>query len=861
MASRVTIERVPAEEARPMRFIAFRSSTTRFIVRCDSGIEMARLLTAWSELGTDAAALCSFEAHKKAVAWLWQLSVRMPAWVERTCVEDRDCGVICVEADVEEFAPVFALLCAAGGQMVPKASTADMPKLVNTLKALNGKVAIARMLPTVDEAETWLAAARVPLWVLKAAAAREDKTTELDRAGTATDDSNDDVIIVSDHETDDDTLDGKAFMAVARTLPPPPTPKRTILSMDSINDSMLLPVRFRRHPGTGVIAARGSGGSSSTAPFSGPPSAAPTSGPSSTTRSSRPSSTALAVVAAPAAPTLAVRRHQIRPSMSADSRVSHRLPGVAHEVGSPISGPSPDKVRRCFSASAPQASSFPSSSSSGPPPGGPAKKRRVDPVVPAVPYDMKRLAQRIVRRGRSLFVTGGGGVGKSHLLRQCADSFTEDNGGERKGLHVVAPTGVAAVVAGGVTLHAYLRQRAGCFDESLSEEQDAARLFGEMEMPTKKRLAFTSLVLVDEISMVSSRMFTLLCYSLQKAHEILNEDGTPWRVVAFGDFYQLPPVSRGDEDVYDLRGLCAFKSSLWVKQFGNQQLELKYVWRQEDQKFISMLSQLRVGDVSDELSAFLEQRYQVYNDRVATGGLTDLDITHIFPHRKRVGTHNQQCLSMMEMVSGSTRRVYTAYDYPIGVTMTKTAVTKQLDQALMSPAVLELCIGARVASCANLADGDKAVPNGTIGSVVRFDSIGAGGHLTLAPVVFFDTVNGPVTVCVQACDMKLQAVARDGPYASRFQVPLVLAWAVTVHRCQGLTMDAAVMDLAPCFVAGMVYVALSRVRAMSGVFVLSFDRDRVRADARVTSFYADQSDLHGMFIECAVADPRAGARL
>jgi len=909
-----------------MRFIAFRSSTTRFIVRCDSGIEMARLLTAWSELGTDAAALCSFEAHKKAVAWLWLSSVRMPAWVERTCVENRDCGVICVDADAEECAPVFALLCAAGGQMVPKASTADMPKLVNTLKALNGNVALARMLPTVAEAETWMGAARVPLWVLKAAAARENNITEADRAGTATNNSDDDVIIVSDHETGDDTLDGKAFMTVARTLPPPPTPKRSIFSMKSINDSMLLPVRFRRHPVTGEIPARGSGGSSTMAPSSGPPPATPTSGPSSTARSSRPSSTKPAVVAAPPAPTLVVRRHQMGPSMSADSRVSHRrvpvptataLPpagcpgsvarlvpavkscrsGVSHsttgagrfaeatpahsarptkrtaacagdqtstgvglEVGSPISGPSSDKVRRCFSASAPQASSFPSSSSSVPPPGAPAKKRRVGKIVPAVPYDMKRFAKSIVRRGRSLFVTGGGGVGKTHLLRQCANSFSEDNGGERKGLHVVAPTGVAAAVAGGVTLHAYLRQRAGCFDESLPEEQDAARLFDEMEMPTKKRLAFTSLVLVDEVSMVSSRMFTFLCYSLQKAHEILNEDGTPWRIVAFGDFYQLPPVRRGDEDVYDLSGLCAFKSVLWVKQFGNQQLELKYVWRQEDAEFIKMLSQLRVGDVSDELSAFLEQRYEVYNDRVSTGGLTDLDITHIFPHRKRVGTHNQQCLSMMEMVSGSTRRVYTAYDYPIGVAMTNTAVTKQLDQALMAPAVLELCIGARVASCTNLADGDKAVPNGTIGSVVRFDSIGAGGHLTLAPVVCFETVNGPVTVCVQACDMKLQAVARDGPYASRFQVPLVLAWAVTVHRCQGLTMDAAVMDLAPCFVAGMVYVALSRVRTMSGVFVLSFDRDRVRADARVTSFYADQSDLHGIFDECAVPDPRAGAR-
>jgi len=178
-----------------------------------------------------------------------------------------------------------------------------------------------------------------------------------------------------------------------------------------------------------------------------------------------------------------------------------------------------------------------------------------------------------------------------------------------------------------------------------------------MEMPTKRRLAFTSLVLVDEESIVSSSMFNHLCYSLQNAHEMLNEDCTPWRIVKFRNCYQLPPVGRGDEAVYDLREMCAFKPSLWVKQVGNQQLELKHVWRKVDERFINMLSQLRVGDVSDELSAFLEQRSQVYSAHVATGGLKNLGITHILPHGERVGTRNHECLSMKQMVSGSTRRV------------------------------------------------------------------------------------------------------------------------------------------------------------------------------------------------------------
>jgi len=483
---------------------------------------------------------------------------------------------------------------------------------------------------------------------------------------------------------------------------------------------------------------------------------------------------------------------------------------------------------------------------------------------------MARLASSIVRRKKNLFVTGGGGVGKTHLLHHCASRFRDDQDGRRDGLHVVAPTGVAAAMAGGVTLHAYLRQPAGCFDETLSEEEDAERLYSSMDEQTQRRLALTSLVLLDEVSMVSSRMYTLLCYCIDKAHEEAKSDGS-WRIAAFGDFHQLPPVKRGDtdEENFDTRGMYAFKSAYWMKQFGNEQLELKYVWRQEDRMFIKMLSDLRVGHVSDDLTAFLEERHNVYSSRVTSGRMTDLDVTHIFPHRVKVALHNNQCLTTMELLHGTTRSVYHATDYPIGVSMTNKNVTKQLDQALMAPAVLELCVGARVASCAKLTKGVKPakvteIPNGTIGFVVGFSKSPTGSSSstsTAAPVVRFETVEGLVTLCVTACDMKLQAVARDGPYASRFQIPLVLAWAVTVHRCQGLTMDAAVMDLAACFVCGMVYVALSRVRTMDGVHILSFNRDRVRADPRVVSFYEGQADVQYSFLDCIVVDRAMRARV
>jgi len=392
------------------------------------------------------------------------------------------------------------------------------------------------------------------------------------------------------------------------------------------------------------------------------------------------------------------------------------------------------------------------------------------------------------------------------------------------------------------------------FRQSLSEEDDAARLYSAMTAATKMRLGDTTILLLDEVSMVSSRVFTLLCSCVDRAHAKHNSD-RPWRLLAFGDLFQLPPVRRGDEDKYDSRGFFAYKSAYWMRLFNDQEVELRCAWRQDDRMFIEMLSRLRGGDVSDNLATFLEMRAEVYQTRVSTGGMMDLDVTDIFSHRERVKIHNWKCLWMTESINGCQRVVFMAIEYPINSQLTKEEVTRQLEQALMASEELELCIGARVASCTTVKDGDKELPNGIIGTVVRFKPVAShssSGKPSKVPIVRFDTVSGPLEMVVSATDMKLRSVARDGACASRHQVPLVLVWAVTVHRCQGLSMDAAVMDLAPCFVSGMVYVALSRVRSVEGVHVPSFDREKVRAESCVASFYSTQRDVGFVFLDCVI---------
>lgn len=266
-----------------------------------------------------------------------------------------------------------------------------------------------------------------------------------------------------------------------------------------------------------------------------------------------------------------------------------------------------------------------------------------------------------------------------------------------------------------------------------------------------------------------------------------------------------------------------------------------------------MLSHLRVGNVSSDLADFLRSRAAAYEARMEAGGQLDRNVTRIFPHGDRVKAHNLACLAEMENESERARVVYNAIDYLICVSPTEQQVTKQLDAALMAPKMLEVCVGARVAACAPIGGGQKEVPNGTVGTVVRFKGItahGSSGKVQSVPVVNFDAGQVSCVIVVKCVDKKLQSASRDGAYASRYQTPLVLAWAVTVHRCQGLSTDASVLDLAPCFVDGMVYAALSRVRFVDGVHILSFARGKVRADRRVASFYNEQHDLENAFAAC-----------
>jgi len=373
-------------------------------------------------------------------------------------------------------------------------------KLVNTLTALNGECALARMLPSMTAAEKWLLAPRLPPWLLSAWRGNLINTASADV-----------VIVLSDEDSEDDDAAAAAFSSAARSLPPPPALSRTIFSRGSLCDGMLLPVDCQRHPLTDVVVRscdrskaavsvnNASTSSSLTPPrrtsspaiesrmrrWSRAPSVPTASAGASvcgTPRGTPPSlghahSTSSVVALRSSGPSLSALVGLVSLSSSLEpakggsgaSRSKITLRGGLRTSSLTLLGSRPglrppplNGLPRADAASASSARTCTplplSASISGVPP---TKKRR---LADAVPYDMKRLAESILKRKQGLFVTGGGGVGKTRLLHECVSEYRQAHGGLRVCLHVVAPTGVALAAADGVTLHAYLLLPAGCFD-------------------------------------------------------------------------------------------------------------------------------------------------------------------------------------------------------------------------------------------------------------------------------------------------------------------------------------------------------------------------------------------------------------
>ena len=390
----------------------------------------------------------------------------------------------------------------------------------------------------------------------------------------------------------------------------------------------------------------------------------------------------------------------------------------------------------------------------------------------------ERAAAFMEEPGGNLFVTGRAGTGKSTLLKALRDAYADR-------MVVLAPTGLAAINIGGQTIHSFFG-----FPPRLIQPDDIRRSRNGRVM---RKLDF---IVIDEASMVRSDLMWGIDHALRVNRGRPKEPFGGARVLLFADLHQLPPVIQEREvfaHLVDTHGSPFFFLVPSLREgTGTSLLELDHIFRQTDDALIRVLNAVRDGNVSDNDLAFINTRVRPI--RTLTEGEPYVILTTTNAAAKRINT------AYLDALAGNPVR------FDASITGDFTFKVQPAD------ASLELKAGAKVMMLRN--DPDKRWVNGTIARISRladkqiFVEI-AGREFEVEPVVWehrryaFD----------QSVDKIVETVA--GTFK---QFPLRLAWALTIHKAQGLTLDKVYVDLGGgTFAHGQTYVALSRCRTLDGL--------------------------------------------
>jgi len=401
-------------------------------------------------------------------------------------------------------------------------------------------------------------------------------------------------------------------------------------------------------------------------------------------------------------------------------------------------------------------------------------------------------------QGKNLFISGGAGTGKSFLLNYLKLNFSHHD------LEITSSTGISAVNIGGTTIHSW----AGIGLANQPIEQILNNLLSSKMTKIRKRIIKTKTLAIDEISMISPEVLEILNIVFQE----IRQNSQPFggmQTLFFGDFLQLPPVNRNSHELQ----FC-FDSPIWHK-LNLQNIILTEIFRQSDKKLINLLNNIRFGKITNEDKKILESRIKIIDDNSA------IRPTILTTHNTKVEMVNNNFLKKISAPIKQFTAEYSGDVFKI----------EFLKKNCLAYQQLTLKVGAQVMMIKNTLQ-KEGIVNGSLGIVRDFSvkknypivEFNNGKTLTVSPeswqVEKFDSANKTSSV-----------------EASLTQVPLILAWAITIHKSQGLTLDKISCDLSDSFTAGQSYVALSRARTLDGIFIESINFNKIHADPQAVNFY------------------------
>ena len=417
---------------------------------------------------------------------------------------------------------------------------------------------------------------------------------------------------------------------------------------------------------------------------------------------------------------------------------------------------------------------------------------------------------------RCIFLTGKAGTGKTTFLRRLKQECP-------KQMAVVAPTGVAAINAEGVTIHSLFQLPPQLF---LPTPEARKQLFSEMQMRAQKQrvLRNLELLVIDEVSMVRSDLLDTIDAVLRHIKHLPNHPFGGVQVLVIGDLFQLSPVAREEEwrllqDYYS--GPYFFQAHVF-QQLNPIYIELDHVFRQSNMDFVEILNQVRNNTLTSQSLQMLNTRYL---PEFKADEQEDLYIV-LSTHNHKVDTINKREMDTLPSK---------AYQYSATIKDTFPESMFPMDE------VLTLKLGARVMFTKNDSSAEKRYYNGKLGVV---------SHITNKTITVTCDGEEPIDVHRETWE-NIRYASEPGSEVVQPEVigtfshyPLRLAWAITIHKAQGLTFDRVVIDAADAFAAGQVYVALSRCRSLDGIVLHTPIPSRALTNAReVLDFTNQQQEL------------------
>lgn len=406
----------------------------------------------------------------------------------------------------------------------------------------------------------------------------------------------------------------------------------------------------------------------------------------------------------------------------------------------------------------------------------------------------KQIIINAIRAKNNVCITGAAGTGKSFLLRLIKEHFPF--------IHITASTGVAAVNVSGTTIHSW----SGIGKAHLPATEIARFINSGPGTRLRRQIKKAKLLAIDEISMISAQVLDLLDQVLK----LVRENQKPFggiQLVVLGDFFQLPPINKEGE-----MNFC-FEANSW--QEGNFHIfELKEIFRQQDLMFVELLNNVRHANIA-------EADLKILSERQAKAIPENIQPTMLV-------THNYQAekINLAKLAALPTKESVT---YSMSEAGNENTVEFLKKNCLAQPE-LTLKQGAQVMMLKNSMQ-KQGIINGSIGVIIGFSK-------NDFPIVkFFNgevCIIGPEEWTVEIFNETTQT---KEVVAAIEQIPLALAWAITIHKSQGMTLDHVLCDLTHSFAEGQIYVALSRVKTLDGLYIRGFRPDLLKINSKVKEFY------------------------